>query len=155
MYIEKTTIKERAAISNAMTPIFVNLERAESLLDTVQNECFECKRDSVFLSTDAKWVQNMVGIVENILFDAITAFHLTATNTFDNGAKYYLKDAKYAETAMRCAETLDRIHDIERSLPAERRKSIAEIRESVVDMDDEAALPILEALLKEQEAHNG
>ena len=56
---------------------------------------------------------------------------------------------------MRCAEALDRIHDIERSLPEERRKSIAEIRESVVNMDNEAALPILEALLKEQEAHNG
>lgn len=43
MYIEETTIKERIAISNAITPIFVDLERAENLLDTIQDECFEFK----------------------------------------------------------------------------------------------------------------
>ena len=41
MYIEETTIKERTAISNAVMPIFVDLERAENLLDTIQDECFE------------------------------------------------------------------------------------------------------------------
>lgn len=38
MYIEETTIKERIAISNAVMPIFVDLDRAESLLDTMHRQ---------------------------------------------------------------------------------------------------------------------
>lgn len=155
MYIEKTTIRERTTISNAMTPIFFDLERAESLLDTVQDECFEGRGKNVYLSADAKWTRDMIGLVDDILRDAITAFHLTIANTFDDDAKYYLNDAKCAETAMKCGEIFDRICDIERSLPEDQQKRVAEIRKSVVNMEDQEALPILEALLKDQEAHNG
>lgn len=152
MYIEKTTMSERTTISNAMTPIFVNLERAETLLNTVQDECFEHKRGNVYISATAKWLYDIIGIVDDILFDAITAFYLTTADTPSNSAaQCYLSCAKYAETAMRCGEIFDRICDIERSLPEDQQKRVAEIRQSVVNMEDEAALPILEALLKEQE----
>ena len=93
---------------------------------------------------------DMVSIVEDILYDAIAAFYLTtADNPFSNGAQSYLNDAKCAETAIKCGEIFDRICDIERSLPEEEQKRVAEIRKSVVDMDNEKALPILEALIKE------
>lgn len=156
MCIEKTTMKERTTISNAMTPIFVNLERAETLLNTVQNDCFEHKGGNVYISADAEWMYDMVSIVEDILYDAITAFYLTtADNPSSNGAQSYLNDAKCAETAMKCGEIFDRICDIERSLPEDQQKRVAEIRKSVVNMEDQEALPILEALLKNQEAYNG
>lgn len=154
MYIEKTTMKERTTISNAMTPIFVNLERAETLLNTVQNDCFEHKGGNVYISADAEWMYDMVSIVEDILYDAITAFYLTtADNPSSNGAHSYLNDAKCAETAMKCGEIYDRICDIERSLPEDQQERVAEVRKSVLDMDNEKALLILEALLAEQEAH--
>ena len=153
IYIEKTTMRERTTISNAMTPIFFDLERAESLLDTVHEECFESKGKSVYLTADAKWTMDMIGLVDDILRDAITAFYLTTADNFDDCAKYYLKDAKCVETAMKCGEIFDRICDIERSLPEDQQKRVAEVRTSVIDMDNEKALLILEALLAEQEAH--
>lgn len=155
MYIEKTTVHERIAISNAMTPIFFDLERAESLLDSVQNECFEGNGKSVHLAADAKWTWDMIGLVDDILRNAITAFHLTIANTFDDGAKYYLNDAKCAETAMKVEKALDRISDIERGLPEDRCKSVSETVGKAVKMEDEEALPILEALIKEHGEHNG
>ena len=110
MYIEKTTMSERGTISDAMTPIFVNLERAETLLATVQDECFEHKRGNVYISADAKWLYDMISIVEDILCDAITAFYLTTADTPSNSAaQCYLSCAKNAETAMRCGEIFDRI----------------------------------------------
>lgn len=154
MYIEKTTAHERIAISNAMTPIFFDLERAESLLDTIQNECFECKGKSVHLSADTKWTWDMIGLVDDILRNAITAFHLTIANTFDDGAKYYLNDAKCAETAMKVEKALDCISDIGRNLTKDRANSIMEAMGKVADMEDEEALPILEALIKEHGEHN-
>ena len=153
MYIEETTIKERTAISNAVMPIFVDLERAENLLDTIQDECFEFKGGTACLSANAKWVYDMVCIVHNILCDAIATFYLTIGDDSNNDAKYYLKNAQYAETLLKCGETLDRIHDVTRSLPEDRRKRIDAIRSKATAMKDEDALPILMALLKE--AHNG
>lgn len=153
MYIEETTIKERTAISNAVMPIFVDLERAENLLDTIQDECFEFKGGNAYLSANAKWVYDMVCIVHNILCDAIATFYLTIGDDSNNDAKYYLKNAQYAETVLKCEETLDRIHDVTRSLPEDRRKRIDAISSKATAMKDEDALPILMALLKE--AHNG
>lgn len=153
MYIEETTIKERTAISNAVMPIFVDLERAENLLDTIQDECFEFKGGNTYLSANAKWVYDMVCIVHNILCDAIATFYLTIGDDSNNDAKYYLKNAQYAETVLKCGETLDRIHDVTRSLPEDRRKRIDAISSKATAMKDEDALPILMALLKE--AHNG
>lgn len=151
MYIEKTTVHERAAISNAMTTIFFDLERAESLLDTVREECFEGNGKSVHLAADAKWTHDMIGLVDDILREAITAYHLTIADIFDDGAQYYLNDAKCAETAMKVEKALDRIRDIERGLPEDRRKSVSETVGKAVKMEDEEALPILEALIKEHE----
>ena len=153
MYIEETTIKERIAISNAITPIFVDLERAENLLDTIQDECFEFKGGITYLSANAKWVYDMVCIVNNILCDAIAAFYLTIGYDANNCAEYYFKNAQYAETVLKCEETLNRIRDVEQSLPEDRRRRVLEIRKKVDDMKDEDALPILESLLKE--ASNG
>ena len=149
MYIEETTIKERIAISSAIMPIFVDLERAENLLDTIQDECFEFKGGNTYLSANAKWVYDMVCIVNDILRDAIASFYLTIGYDSNNDAKYYLKNAQYAETVMKCGETLDRIRDVAQSLPEDRRKRIDAIREKATAMKDEDALPILEALLKE------
>ena len=153
MYIEETTIKERIAISNAVMPIFVDLERAENLLDTIQDECFEFKGGNTYLSANAKWVHDMVCIVHDILCDAIAAFYLTIGDDSNNDAKYYLRNAQYAETVLKCKETLTRIQDVAPSLPEDRRRRVTEIRKKVTDMKDEDALPILEALLKE--ARNG
>ena len=153
MYIEETTIKERTAISNAVMPIFVDLERAENLLDTIQDECFEFKGGGTYLSANAKWVYDMVCIVHDILCDTIATFYLTIGDDSNNDAKYYLKNAQYAETVLKCEETLNRIRDVEQSLPEDRRRRVLEIRKKVDDMKDEDALPILESLLKE--ARNG
>ena len=155
MYIEKTTVHERAAISNAMTTIFFDLERAESLLDTVREECFEGNGKSVHLAADAKWTHDMIGLVDDILREAITAYHLTIADIFDDGAQYYLNDAKCAETAMKVEKALDRIRDIERGLPEDRCKSVSETVGKAVKMEDEEALPILEALIKEHGENNG
>ena len=153
MYIEETTIKERIAISNAVMPIFVDLDRAESLLDTIQNECFEFKEGRAQLSADEEWVYDMVCIVNDILRDAITSFYLTIGYDANNRAEYYFKNAQHAKTVLKCEETLDLIRDVEQSLPEDRRRRVLEIRKKVDDMKDEDALPILEALLKE--ARNG
>lgn len=149
MYIEETTIKERIAISNAIMPIFVDLERAENLLDTIQDECFEFKGGNTYLSANAKWVYDMVCIVNDILRDAIASFYLTIGYDDNNRAEYYFKNAQYAKTVLKCEETLDFIRDVEQSLPEDRRRRVLEIRKKVDDMKDEDALPILEALLKE------
>ena len=82
-----------------------------------------------------------------------TTFYLTIGDDSNNDAKYYLKNAQYAETVLKCGETLDRIHDVTRSLPEDRRKRIDAISSKATAMKDEDALPILMALLKE--AHNG
>ena len=155
MYIEKTTVHERAAISNATTTIFFDLERAESLLDTVREECFEGNGKSVHLAADAKWTHDMIGLVDDILREAITVYHLTIADIFDDGAQYYLNDAKCAETAMKVEKALDRIRDIERGLPEDRRKSVSETVGKAVKMEDEEALPILGALIKEHGENNG
>lgn len=131
MYIEETTIKERIAISNAITPIFVDLERAENLLDTIQDECFEFKGGITYLSANAKWVYDMVCIVNNILCDAIAAFYLTIGYDANNCAEYYFKNAQYAETVLKCEETLNRIRDVEQSLPEDRRRRVLEIRKKL------------------------
>lgn len=95
----------------------------------------------------------MVCIVNNILCDAIAAFYLTIGYDANNCAEYYFKNAQYAETVLKCEETLNRIRDVEQSLPEDRRRRVLEIRKKVDDMKDEDALPILESLLKE--ARNG
>ena len=153
MYIEETTIKERITISNAVMPIFIDLERAENLLDTIQNECFEFKEGRARLSANEEWMHDMISIVHNILCDAISSFYLTIGDDSNNDAKYYLKNAQHVKTVLKCEETLDRIHDVEQSLPEDRRRWVTEVRKKVTDMKDEDALPILEALLKE--ARNG
>ena len=153
MYIEETTIKERIAISNAVMPIFVDLEQADNLLDTIRDECFKFEGGNTYLSANAKWVYDMVCIVHNILSDAIAAFYLTIGYDANNDAKYYLRNAQYAEMVLKCEETLNRIQDVALSLPEDRRRRVTEIRKKVADMKDEDALPILEALLKE--ARNG
>lgn len=152
MYIEKATAKERCTVSDAVDPIFVDLERAESLLNEIREDCFEFKDSKPVCCGDAGWMFDMLSIVSDIMYDAIASFHLTIGDMDNYHAEYYLKCLRLAESAAKCESVLDRIYRLESRLPVEERKKVTDSVKASSDLDNEEALPVLEKLLSEMDA---
>lgn len=138
LWIEKTNSNDRIAISNGMAPIFDSLERAELLLDAVMEECYG--------SNENKWEWQMLRIVQDMLMDATTAYHLTIADTRSICVKNAIKEIENVKVSMQCEEVQERICDLARNLPAAQRKTITEERVKASDMNDEQALVILNEL---------
>jgi hypothetical protein len=91
----------------------------------------------------------MLRIIANILDDSITEFHLITGDYKATGAACYLNGAEIIQAARKCDEAHDAIFSRERESPLDKREASQEKRRKLADMDDELALPLLEALAKE------
>lgn len=146
--IEKTTSNERTTISNAMCYLFADLERAETLLDTVLEENFVGRVQKPLSETEASWVGTLLHVARDIISDTITAYNLTVADTEDTRAKNYIAAAEAVKTAMQCEQAYEGVYELEKKLPAERRKAITEARAKIGDMEDAAAILALNGLVK-------
>lgn len=153
--IEKTTSNERTIINNAVYAIFADLEKAETLINTVIEECFDSAEQKKLSSCEAEWVGTMLHITRDILTDAITAYHLTVADTGSVRAQNFIKAAETAKTAMQCEDAYSGVYELEKRAPAEKRKAIMETRAKIGDMDDAAAIIALNALAKNGGENNG
>lgn len=146
--IEKTTSNERTTISNAMYALFADLERAETLIDTVIEEHFDDRVQKPLDETAAAWVGTLLHVARDIISDTITAYNLTVADTEDLRAKNYIAAAEAVKTAMQCEQAYEGVYALEKKLPAERRKPIMEARVKIGDMEDAAAILALNGLVK-------
>lgn len=149
--IEKTTCNERTTISNAMSPLFSDLERAEALLDTVMEDCFDGREQKPLDSCDAAWVGTMLRVARDIIADTIVAYHLTVADTDDVRAKNYIAAAEAVKTAMQCEDAFRGSFAAEQELPAEERKAFCEARCKAGDMEDAAAIVAVDNLMRGRE----
>lgn len=138
--IEKTTSHERSTIRNAISPIFVDLERAEIMIDTVIEEHFHDREQKPLGALDAEWVRTMLYVVRGLISDTITAYKLTVADTEDPRAKNYIAAAEAVKTAMQCEQACEGAYALENKLPAERRKPITDALAKIGDMGDAAAI---------------
>lgn len=146
--IEKTTSNERTTISNAMYALFADLERAETLIDTVIEEHFDDRVQKPLDETAAAWVGTLLHVARDIISDTIVAYNLTVADTEDMRAKNYIAAAEAVKTAMQCEQAYEGVYALEKKLPAERRKPIMEARVKIGDMEDAAAILALNGLVK-------
>ena len=146
--IEKTTSNERTTISNAMYALFADLERAETLIDTVIEENFDDRVQKPLDETAAAWVGTLLHVARDIISDTIVAYNLTVADTEDMRAKNYIAAAEAVKTAMQCEQAYEGVYALEKKLPAERRKPIMEARVKIGDMEDAAAILALNGLVK-------
>lgn len=146
--IEKTTSNERTTISNAMYALFADLERAETLIDTVIEENFDDRVQKPLDETAAAWVGTLLHVARDIISDTIVAYNLTVADTEDMRAKNYIAAAEAVKTAMQCEQACEGVYALEKKLPAERRKPIMEARAKIGDMEDAAAILALNGLVK-------
>lgn len=146
--IEKTTSNERTTISNAMYALFADLERAETLIDTVIEENFDDRVQKPLDETAAAWVGTLLHVARDIISDTIVAYNLTVADTEDMRAKNYIAAAEAVKTAMQCEQAYEGVYAMEKKLPAERRKPIMEARVKIGDMEDAAAILALNGLVK-------
>lgn len=146
--IDKTTSNERTTISNAMYCLFADLERAETLLDTVAEEHFGDMVQKPLDATAAAWVGTLLHVARDIISDTIVAYYLTVADTEDVRAKNYIAAAEAVKTAMQCESAYKGVYALEKKLPAERRKPIMDARAKIGDMEDAAAILALNGLVK-------
>lgn len=146
--IEKTTNNERTTISNAMYALFADLERAETLIDTIIEENFDDRVQKPLDETAAAWVGTLLHVARDIISDTIVAYNLTVADTEDMRAKNYIAAAEAVKTAMQCEQAYEGVYALEKKLPAERRKPIMEARVKIGDMEDAAAILALNGLVK-------
>lgn len=146
--IDKTTRNERTTINNAMYGLFADLEQAETLLNTVIEDCFGAATQAPLSATEAEWAGTMIRIVLNILSDTIVAYFLTVADTDNMRVKNYIASAEAVKVAMQCESAHDTIFGQERELPAEKRSPIVEARIKIGDMEDAAAILALNGLVK-------
>lgn len=150
IFPSESTNAERIAISNAMWPIFTGLEHAHTLLGTCLEDHFEGYPQKAITESEAKWLADMLHIVETALGDAILSFKMTVgwrsemewLNTFMN---------RY-QRALELGAVNSELTDIWRKLPVNERKPIADERERTSSADDETALIAARALLEKVKA---
>ena len=101
-YIEKTTSKERRVICDTMLGLFVDLERANALLETVLDEQFSDREQAPLSASGADWTRSMLHIVNGIIRDSIVTFYLTIGDDEEPRAAHYIEAAETAKLARQC-----------------------------------------------------
>ncbi len=136
MYIEKTTAEERFLIDRVMYGIVSNVERARRLLMDVIGDFFEEAEQKPINAADAEHIQDMVFAINNMLWEAETEYGLTVGNNDTGGCKSELEGAKRMLLVQKVEELRNKIG----------YNDCKHLR----DLEDEEALPLLEALAKEK-----
>lgn len=150
VFPSKSTNEERRTISNAMCPIFTELEQAETLLSTCLEEHFECYTQKAITESEAEWLADMLHIVHTTLFDAITSYKLTIGLSV--GVEWLEKAMDEHRLVLELDKVNNEITDIWQKLPVDWRKPIDDKRAQTRDADDETALTAARALLEEVKA---
>jgi len=150
IFPSKTTNAERITISNAMWPIFTDLEQAQTLLSTCLEDHFEDYPQKTIEASTAEWLADMLHIVNTMLDDAITSYKLTVG--WKPGVEWLENAMDEHRRVMELEAVNDEITDIWRKLPAAQRKPIDDRRKRTRDVDDETALADARALLEEVKA---
>ena len=149
--IEKTTARERMKICDAMYALFVELERAEMLLNTVIDEDFGSYVQQPITKERAEWTGAMLRIVSDIMNDVSLAYKLTVANTGDPRVGRYIEAAERVKTAIECDNAHDAAFRQERGLPEEIQKARVSERGRLRDIEDAEALQALSDLMQ---SHN-
>lgn len=136
MYIEKTTAEERLMISQTMYSIMTNVERARRLLMDVIGDFFDKAEQEPISAPDAEYIQDMIHAINDMLWEAETEYSLTVGNNDTGGCKSELEGAKRMLLVQKVEELRNKIG----------YKDCKHLR----DLEDEEALPLLEALAKEK-----
>ena len=142
--IWKTTVKERAIISDTMLGVFADLERAEVLLETVLDEHFLDREQKPIDAADADWTRSMLRIVNDIIRDSIVTFYLTIGDDEEPRAARYIEAAETAKLARQCEIAY-----------YNSQKKHPDAMEKIADMDNAdaiAAIKLLDAATANKEA---
>lgn len=150
IFPSKSTHQERCVISNTMWPIFTGLEQAATLLRSCLEDHFEDYPQKAITESEAKWLADMLHIVDTALCDAITSFKLTVG--WNGGVEWLERAMDEHRLVLELDKVNDEITDIWRRLPVKERKPIDDRRGLIWDKDDGAALDASRTLLEEVKA---
>ena len=144
---EKTTARERMKICDAMYALFVELERAEMLLNTVIDEDFGSYVQQPITKERAEWMGAMLRIVSDIVNDVSLAYKLTVANTGDPRVSRYIEAAERVKTAIECdnahSTAFKQIGKLPHADFIARGKELVELR----DLEDTEALRHMSGLV--------
>lgn len=154
-YIEKTTSKERRAICDTMLGLFVDLERANALLETVLDEQFSDREQAPLSASGADWTRSMLHIVNDIISDSILVFYLTIGDDKDTQVKNLIASLERAKLAMQCEGAHSAAIAAGNKLREDRRRGFLDAMDKIsgmADADAIAAIKLLDAATASEEA---
>jgi hypothetical protein len=134
MYIDKTTAGERLIIEGAMFGVMAHTARARRLLTEALGEYFEDAEQKAISPVNAEYIRDILFCVSDLLWDADIEHCLTVGDDSATGLDSYFEGCKRGQLV--------------RKVEALRRKLDSSQTKDLLDMDDEQALPLLEALAK-------
>lgn len=150
IFQSETTNAERIAISNAVWPIFTDLEHAQTLLNTCLEDHFEAYPQRAITESEAEWLADMLHIVSTTLENAILSFKMAVG--WRHGMEWLSASMDRYQRVLELESINDELTDIWQKLPVNERKPIADERERTRDADDETALIAAHALLEKVKA---
>jgi hypothetical protein len=145
-YIEKTTSKERRAICDTMLGLFVDLERANALLETVLDEQFSDREQAPLSASGADWTRSMLHIVNDIISDSILVFYLTIGDDEDTQVKNFIASLERAKLAMQCEGAHSAAIAAGNKLREDRRRGFLDAMDKISDMEDADAIAAIKLL---------
>ena len=153
MYITPTTAVERVTIANAVETIFDRLEQAQTILDTVLEDCFMDAEQRSLSQVEAEWLGTMLRISNDILYDCIREYDLTVTPEQGSYANQLIESAERVKDAIAVENAANALSDIEITLPCSRRAAILKARQAAQQLPDAEAIVELKRIAEDCRTH--
>lgn len=153
MYITPTTAVERVTIANAVETIFDRLEQAQTILDTVLEDCFMDAEQHSLSQVEAEWLGTMLRISNDILYDCIREYYLTVTPEQGSYANQLIESAERVKDAIAVENAANALSDIAITLPCSRRAAILKARQAAQQLPDAEAIVELKRIAEDCRTH--
>ena len=153
MYITPTTAVERVTIANAVETIFDRLEQAQTILDTVLEDCFMDAEQHSLSQVEAEWLGTMLRISNDILYDCIREYYLTVTPEQGSYANQLIESAERVKDAIAVENAANALSDIAITLPCSRRAAILKAKQAAQQLPDAEAIVELKRIAEDYRTH--
>jgi hypothetical protein len=150
MVINKTTREERLVVENAMWSIIAEIDTANQILMNLWERYFGMVRQNPLNESDAENIGNTLQLCNDKIFDALLEYALTTGNKDFRGVSPHVRSAEKEAAVLAIEDAIREIEEKEKYMSqAERDASIAK-RAHLSKLPDDEALPLLHAMLKEE-----